>query len=201
MAAISTLATLKTAILNWTKRSNLSAYLDEIIQMGEVYALRFVRSADMETSFSGSISSGTLAVPDSYLELKWAKIDGGSNAYLEMRPTQFIFQRYPVRSASGPPKFIGRDGSVFQFGPFPDDSYSITGYYYKKPASILAGETTFFLANPDLYLYCALCETETFIKNDKRMDLWKAKRDQTIAAINGLMREGQYGDGMEIKVA
>ena len=58
-----------------------------------------------------------------------------------------------------------------------------------------------FLANPDLYLFAALAETEAFLVNDKRIPMWQAKRDAILAMVNGEDQASRSGDAMQVMVA
>ena len=115
-----------------------------------------------------------------------------------MRTTRWILENYPLRSSDGKPFFIGADGSSFIFGPYPDSNYAVEGIYYAKPTAVASSANSLFTANPDLYLYAALCEAEPYIKNDKRLPLWMGKRDQILFDMNAEARDGEYGSAMEM---
>ena len=189
--AIDTFATLKTAISDTVKRANLTPYLENIILLGEKKIFRKVRAPEMETSFSDSIASGTTAVPTGFLSWKWVAISGSPQRYLQVRTAAWVMENYPLRGSDAKPFFIARDGANFIYGPYADGSYTVVGTYYKRPTTILSEPNDLFLANPDLYLFAALSETEAFIKNDKRIAIWQARRDQIIQDIN---EEGDESD-------
>lgn len=168
----------------------------DLIRLGELWLFRKARTPEMEATLSGQIdgTTGALAVPSDYAALKHARLTTSPSVALKMRATRWIMEKYPLRSANGRPNFIGRDGSSFIFGPFPDSAYSVAGVYYAKPTSIQSSANTLFLANPDAYLYSALAEAEAYVKNDKRIALWISKRESIIADINGEADEGRYDD-------
>lgn len=199
--SISTLAELKTSITNWSKRSDLSAYHDDLILVAEKWIFRHARVRSMETALSGTISSGVLAVPSDYLALKHARITGSEDRRLTMKAADWIYTQYPTRSSDAKPYFIAVDGSSFIFGPYPDSDYPVAGRYYAQPTSILSGVTTFFTDNADLYLWASLTELEPFLKNDKRIDVWRAKRDMVLGDANNQDKAGLYSGGpMHISV-
>lgn len=167
----------------------------DLIRLGELWLFRHARTAEMEATLSGQMDgSGNLAVPADYAALKHARVAVTPTRSLKMRATRWILERYPLRSADGVPEFIGRDGSSFIFGPFPDSTYTVAGVYYAKPTSIVSSANSLFVANPDLYLYAALAEAEAYIKNDKRIMLWAAKRQAILKDVNGEADEGRYDD-------
>lgn len=182
--SISTLTELKTAITDTLARSDLSSHLDNLIIEGEKHIVRRARTPEMETAFSDTISSGTLSVPTGFLGWKWVQISGNPSRHLKVRPATWIMENYPLRSSDGKPFFIGRDGSSFVFGPYPDSGYTVVGTYYARPTSVLSSANALFVQNPDIYLYAALCAAEPFLKNDKRLPIWMRLRDEEIRAAN-----------------
>lgn len=190
-----TYAELKTAINNWSKRADLSTYIDDVILMGEKWIFRKARTRDMETALSVTIASGVAAIPADYVELKYAYVDGSPTQALQMRAASWIYLEYPERSSSGKPKFIATEGSNFIFGPYSDSTYTIKGIYYKRLTSVASSANALFTNNPDLYLFAALAELEPFLKNDKRVGLWMAKRDEILAQVNGEDTKGMYSGG------
>lgn len=199
--SLQTHADLQNQVKSFLHRASLldavgSDNVPDLIRLGELWIFRKVRAPEMEATLSGQIdgSAGLMSVPSDYAALKHARISNTPSRPLKMRPTRWILERYPLRSADGVPQFIGRDGSSFIFGPFPSSSYTVAGVYYAKPTTIASSANAVFLANPDVYLYAALAEAEAYVKNDKRIMLWVAKRDQIAADINGEADEGRYDD-------
>lgn len=182
--AISTLAELKTSITNWSKRDDLATYLDDIILTGEKWILRHARTKEMETAFNVTISSGVAALPSDFLGAKYLYIDGTPVRKLQMVFPGDLITKYSTRSSEDKPVVCAVDGANLIFGPYPDSDYTVKGMYYARPTSILSSVSTFFTANPDLYLWASLAELEPFLKNDKRIGVWASKRDVTLQNIN-----------------
>jgi hypothetical protein len=197
---ISTLANLENQVKSFLHRASIldavgADNTDDLIELGEKWIFRKARTPEMEATLSGQIdSTGVLAVPTDYASLKHARISRTPTANLKMRPTRWILERYPLRSADGVPQFIGRDGSTFVFGPFPDSTYTVNGVYYAKPTSVISSANSLFTTNPDLYLYAALAEANSFIKNNQWIALWVVKRDSILMDVNGEADEGRYDD-------
>jgi len=193
--AISTLTELKTAITNWAKRDDLSSYLDDLILMGEKWIFRHARTRDMEEPLSVTISSGVAALPADFVALKHAYIDGTPIEPLQAKASSWIYTRYPTRSSESKPKYIAVEGSNFIFGPYPDSAYTVAGEYYKRLTSVISSANALFTANPDLYLFAALSELEAFKKDDKRVELWMAKRNAILADVNNEDRAAEFSGG------
>lgn len=173
--SITTYAELQTAVGNWLHRSDLTSIIPDLIVLGEKRLFRTVRDRTMETALSGTISSGVLAVPSDYLSIKTAYISASPSKVLQRATVSQVYEKYPNRAATGKPSMIAREGSNFIFGPYPDSGYTIGGIYYAKPTSIVTSANAFFLANPDLYLFAALCEAAPYLKNDARIGIWEGK--------------------------
>lgn len=180
MAAITTFATLKTEVAAWLHRSDLTTDIAGLVQFGENRVYRDLRLKAMETSLSSAISSGVVALPTGYLELKYAYVDGSPMSKLQRKDAEWIYQNYPTRSSDGKPKFIAREADNFIFGPYPDSTYTIKGVYYKRLTALSAdADTNWFIANaPELLLFATLCEAAPYIGNDPRIAVWEDKYAQ-----------------------
>lgn len=135
----------------------------------------------METSFSGTISSNTLALPTSYLELKYAYVATTPIQWLERKSERWIREKYPFNGDTGVPVFIAREGSNFIFGPYSDASYTVAGIYYKNIGPLSSSAHAVFTNNPDCYLFGSLLEAAPYLKNDVRVPMWQQRYDQAIA--------------------
>lgn len=199
--AITTHAELKSAVSNWLKRADLSSYLDDLVMLGEKRIMRDVRSTEMETALSVTISSGVATVPTGFLGLKSAYVDGSPTQKLYTASISQIYEKYPQRSSEDKPRFIAYDAGNFIFGPYPDSGYTIKGTYYKRQGPLSGVVYTLFSNNPDLFLFAALAESEPFLKNDKRIAVWEGKYETIKEAINTEAKEIGYSGGALVMTA
>lgn len=178
---ISTYDELVTAVGSWIKRSDLTTSIPDFIRMGELRIYRDLRVRAMETTLNSAIASGVVAVPSGCVAMKHAYIDGTPVQKLQRKDAEWVYQNYPVRSASGQPKFFAREADNFIFGPYPDDGYTVKGIYYKRLTALgTSNQTNWFTENaPDLLLWAALVEAEPFVMNDARTALWAGKYETT----------------------
>jgi hypothetical protein len=177
MAAITDFTTLKAEVAAWLNRSDLTNEIPGFIQLGEFRIYRDLRVRQMETALSAAISSGVVAVPSGYVEMKYAYINGSPMVKMQRKDAEWIYHNYPTRSADGTPKFFAREAENFIFGPYPDSAYTVKGVYYKKLAALA---TTNWLTSdvPDLILFASLCEAAPYLVNDERVALWEKKYAQ-----------------------
>lgn len=200
--SIQTYAELQTAVTTWLHRSDLTTIVPDLITIGEKRIFRTVRNRDMETVLTGTIANGVIAVPSNYLEIKFAYLARTPVAPLKKSSASQIYADYPLRASSGTPVSIAREGSNFIFGPYPSVNDAIGGIYYAKPTSIDTSDNALFLANPDLYLFAALCEAAPYLKDDPRIVIWEAKFANILADIKKQdAAENGAGGGMTVTPA
>ena len=171
--SITTYQELQTSVANWLSRDDLTSIIPDLITIGEKRIFREVRCRVMETTLTGTTSSGVIAVPSDYLAIKFAYISGTPVSKLARMSASQLYERWPLRTATGLPVAIAREGANFIFGPFPVLDYTIGGIYYAKPTVIATSANALFLANPDLYLFSALCEAAPYLKDDQRAVIWE----------------------------
>lgn len=176
--SLSSYSDLKNAVTNWTKRSDLTNYLDDIIRIAELRIHREVKTHETETALSVTItgSPATATIPADFVSLKNAYIDIEGTPALTMASADQIRQ-WQVNGSyrRGIPKQIAQEGSTFIFWPIPQQEYVVKGIYYATPGTLSSATYSLFTSNPDLFLYAALAETAPFLKDDKRIALWEAQ--------------------------
>lgn len=204
MSLITDYSTLVTAITDYLARSDLSSFVPNFLQncQGKIYRTTRIRPA--EAALSGTITAGVLACPTDYIALRYAYIDASPTGWLERSTPEVLLKSYSTRSASGRPKLIAREADNFIFGPFPDDTYSVVGIYYKLlPLLSASNATNWYVTNaPEVLLYGALLEAQPFLMNDKRMPTWQMLYDQALATVKELHRSENYsGSTLATRVA
>lgn len=178
---ISTYAELKTALENWSARTDadVTDREDEFIDLTESM-LYFgaqdpftgqmippLRNSNMQTSTDLTVSSQTAAKPSDYLEAIRLYISGSPNRDLTyLTPDQFWSRS--GSSTSSKPFYYTIEGDNFVFGPSPDASYTGKLLYYAKFADLDGTDTTNWLITnyPNVYLYGSLFHLFLFTKDD-----------------------------------
>lgn len=201
--AITNYTQLQTAVENWLARDDLTSYVPDFITLAEARIYRELKIRQMETSLSATISSGVIAVPSGYTQLKWAYVDGSPTKPLTRKSLEELYQKYPTRSSDGKPAWIAREGTNFIFGPYPDSDYTIKGIYYKKLDALSASNTTNWLITdaPDLILFASLAEAKPFINDDQRIALWEGKYGNTKSQLEQQDEEEEYSGSVMSPVA
>ena len=180
--SISTYSELKTAVASRLRRADTSSYVDDWTLLAETEIYRRLRTRDMETAFSGTIASGVVALPTSYIDLKFAYISRTPSQRLARKSAPWIYENYPTRASEGLPKFIAREASNFIFGPFPDSGYTVAGVYYKNLGAVSSSAHALFTTNPDVYLYGSLLMAVRELKDDNGIARWTPLFEQAIVS-------------------
>lgn len=198
MAVITTYTTLSTAVADYLARSDLTAYIPNFIQSFEEKFYRDSRNwtAWMESSLSITVASGLGPVPTDYKRMKVAYVSGQPGPPLKRLSVEELLMRYPRANSSGQAVYFARQGANFIFGPN-IGSATVVGTYYAKPVLLRnfasdAAANWLIVNAPDLLLYGALLEAETFLKNDSRLVVWKSFKDEALDAYRSGFKEEEY---------
>lgn len=189
--AIQNYGELKTAIANWLNRADLTAYIPDLIALGEQrinyggdgqFPSTPLRIPAMQTRVSGTITSSTISFPTRFLEaIRIAGSSGSVNWSLEYCPPE----RFSEKSAGGglPTVYTILNNSIQTAGTA-DASYVLD--YYQAFAPLTADlDTNWVLANaPGLYLYSALLESSPFLGDNPVLGQWHAMFQSSIYAVN-----------------
>jgi hypothetical protein len=183
MAVITNYATLQTEVASTLAQADLTTFIPQFIQFAENKLYRTLNLRNEETALSVSVSSGTGTVPTDFKALKFAYVNESPTVILEWISIEELYRRYPTRTGSNTPKFISREGANFTFGPSAKD-FTLGGIYYAKQDPLRTTDPSWYVTNaPELLLYGALIEAESFIKNDERLPMWKAMYDDAVKSI------------------
>jgi hypothetical protein len=209
MAVTTTYSTLLANIADWLARSDLTNQIPVFIQNFEE---RFYRNPKnwgpwMESSYSVAMTAGVSAVPTGFL--------GWKNVYISMSPTRRLrpvglsqlYEEYPRNGCQGIPSLIARNGSNFEYGPYPSSNYTVGGTYYQKPTALRsfasdAAAHYLILNAPEMLLYGALLEAMPMLKDDARLQVWQGFLETARNDYRDLQKTGDFSGGpMQVRVA
>lgn len=175
--AISTYAELKTALANFSNRSDLTSRIPEFVALAETrifygnqeapFISEPLRVRAMETSADLTISSQNVALPTRYLALRRQYISGDSGGSIGMLSPDAFWGKYSGAAWSGRPVNFTVEGENFVFGPSPDGTYTGKCLYWQKFAALSGdSDTNWLLTNaPGAYLQGALIELYDYLKD------------------------------------
>lgn len=199
--SLSSYADLKTAVANWTHRSDLTSVLDDLITVGETWIYRNVKARDMEAALSITATNSVAPLPSNFIAAKIVLYVSGSVTYtIKPVAAEWIYQAYPTQDSCNP-AFYAIDGTNMIFGPGAPAGATISGTYWKNLGPVSSAAHALFTSNPDLYLFAALAETAPYLKDDPRVQMWMAKRNEIASQINQYANRARSGDGMSVRVS
>jgi hypothetical protein len=171
-----TLATLKTAIQDYTDNSETSfvTNLPNFIKGAEEKIFKSVDLDYFRKNVTSAFTSSDqfLTIPSDYLASFSLQITtSGSESFLLQKDVNFLREYTPSASTTGVPKYYSRfDVDNFIVSPTPDSNYALELHYYYRPASITAGAdggTTWISTNaPFALLYGSLIEAYYYMKGE-----------------------------------
>lgn len=187
MTDLTTYTGLQAAVADWLNRADLTAQIPAFIALSEAKFNRELRTRDMLTRSEAVSTNEYVAMPSDFLE-----------AYnLELNMTNIAAQQSLEYIGPNEAKVLKANKAVnqvryftiidgaFELIPAPQASVDLLLTYYARIPSLAANGTNWLLTKaPDLYLYSALLEAAPYLKDDERLQIWAAARQQVMDAMN-----------------
>ena len=203
--ALTNYTDLQSTIASYLARSDLTAMIPDFIRLAETRLRRELRIRQMLKVVTTTATAGdsTVELPSDFLQMRDLHIATTPSAPLEYQSPSALF-RNARTTESGLPKQYTVLAQEFQLAPIPDSGYTISLLYYAAP-TFLSSTTSSnaFMANcPDLLLYGALGEAETYIMNDPRLQTWATLYDRGLSSLTISDDQGEYaGSPISISIA
>jgi len=176
--AISTKAELKTAVANWLNRSDLTDRIPEFIALAEASFNRNLRTREMLTRSTASVSSQYISLPTDFLEMSNIEITSTSPPKRLVYISQDRSDDYREQNNDkvGKPNYWTIEGDAIQLLPTPDATYTVQlNYFQTIPAlSGLADSANNWLlsAHPDVYLFATLMQASPYLMDQEKTQIW-----------------------------
>jgi hypothetical protein len=194
--ALDSYANLKTEIANYLNRTDLTSYLDTFIELAESRIARDLRLREMETiDTSITTVSGTQSydLPTGYLEMRYVAYQTSPYTFLTFLAPPDFMRVYNAGEGSGTPSHYTIIGSKIYLGMQPDAAKVLELGFFKRPTGLSTVNTTNeILTNfPDIYLYSCLAESEPFLMNDERLQVWASLYKEAVETANNSAQRGR----------
>lgn len=187
-----TYTSLLTTVADYLERDDLTARYPTFIRLAEKKVARILKAqlATLTVTDSLTLNSALVTKPERWVEnLSFTVTVDGQVIPLKKRSRETIQSMYPDSTSAGTPKYYAEwQQNYFYIGPLPDAAYAFELLYYQEPIPLDDENQTNYLTEnaPDLMIYSTLLEAEGYLKNDDRVPLWKAARDEIIEQYTGL---------------
>lgn len=184
--ALDAYTSLKTAVTsNWMHRADLSATVDDFIDLFESSFNAEMRVLPMERSTSTTSVSGYVPHPTGWLQWKQLKLASGGG-FINLEPISEESETIlHGRDGSGVPRFYKTLGDKTYLYPTPSPDAVVQATYYEKITSLSTSVASNWLLEryPGAYLYGALAEAAPYVVDDQRAPLWQQKLLETLNKI------------------
>ena len=184
--AITNYSELQTAVRTWSKRQDLESLLPDFIRLAETRINRNLRIRLMETRVTSSTiaSTGYYALPTNFVQMRHFKLDTSPVTDLEYLTPERMDTLW-AGTTTGKPKVYTTIGSEVRLAPTPDAVYTMEMVYYKNWDSLTDASPTNTLLtnNPDVLLYGALIELNSYVENDKGVMKWTSLFNEAVTAM------------------
>ena len=185
--ALSTYSEIKSTIADYLNRADLTAVLPSFVTLAEAKFNRELRTRDMLTRVQTTSDDEYVSLPTDFLQHYSLELDAASAQppmdYIGPQEAKVL--KAQNRTASTTYYYTVIDGA-FEIIPAPGSDLDLRMVYYAKIPALSDSNTTNWLLtkSPDLYLYSALLEAAPYLKDDDRVQLWAAARQQVMDAMN-----------------
>lgn len=192
MSVVLNYPNLLTTVASYLERDDITDSIPTFIMLAETKVSRIIKAQLATIAVTDNLTQNNPIVvkPDRWIETVSFTIETPSGVVvLKERSRETIQSFYPVITDTDQPKYYAEwQQNYYYVGPTPDDNYPFELIIYQQPEFLSDTQQTNYLTEnaPDLLLYSTLLEAESFLKNDDRLPIWKAARDEIIAQINGL---------------
>lgn len=192
MPFVITYNSLLTTVSDYLERDDIVARIPTFIMLAEKKCSRILKAqlAQLAVTDTLTINNPVVVKPQRWVETISFTIETPTGiVVLKERSRETIQTMYPVLTDTATPKYYAEwQENYYYIGPTPDVAYNFELMMYQQPPSLGDDQQTNYLTEnaPDLLLYSTLLEAEGYLKNDERLPVWKAARDEIIEQYTGL---------------
>lgn len=182
---------LKSAIVTWSKRDDVSNYVDDFIDLAEAEIYKTLRIRDMQARATASTSGRYLALPDDFIEMRRLRLISGSRSY-ELQSV--VPESLQIESSSGIPAHFTVTTQL-EFDRTPDSTYTVEMQYWKKLTALDDTNTTNNLLTrfPDVYLWGSLWALFDWAMEPDLSNYYYQKFQGAIKQANDMDLKGRIG--------
>ncbi len=178
---------LLTTVGDYLERDDLITKIPIFIMLAEKKVSRILKAQLAQIAVTNKLTLNSPAVvkPERWVETISFTIETPDGiVVLKDRSRETIQSMYPVLTDTSTPKYYAEwQENYYYVGPTPDAAYNFELMMYQQPIPLDETHQTNYLTEnaPDLLLYSTLLEAEGYLKNDERLPVWKAARDEILS--------------------
>lgn len=196
-------ADLQAQVANWLARSDLTAYIPDMITLFEAAACRKLKVRPQETTISLATTGGTATLPSDFLGWRRVTWTGSPNRELDyVHPSIYALEFIPDDNGvlSGLPLIFTVEGSSLKVKPIDPNDAPLTFTYNQRTPAISGTLNWLWTSHPDAYLFGTLAEANFFNRGSAlpMAATWKQRRDEVFDEIQKV--DFNERQGMRIRV-
>ncbi len=186
MSFVMNYTNLLSTVGDYLERDDLITKIPIFIMLAEKKTARILKAQLAQVAVTNTLTSSSPIVtkPERWVETISFTIQTDDGVVvLKERSRETIQSMYPVLTDTASPKYYAEwQENYYYVGPTPDSAYPFELMMYQQPIALDDTHKTNYLTEnaPDLLLYSTLLEAEGYLKNDERLPVWKAARDEIL---------------------
>ncbi|WP_397586799.1 hypothetical protein [Sphingobium fuliginis] len=186
---------------NWLDRDDLNDRIPEFVSLLEARLNRLLRTAMQETPATWAITGEEYALPDDFRKMRRLYPAGQPNRpFSEISSSQLSDWAY-----SGFAQVYAIEGRTLRFSPAPtaDAPLTVQAVYWRRIPPLGSFQPTNWILDehPDIYVWGALHQAATYIRDPDAIDTCKAYLDEAIAELQSASRKDAWGGPLAPTVA
>lgn len=178
-SAILDYASLLIDVSEYSQNPNLAHVYPRLVGLAEAKLNRVLRTADMETLGTVTLTTGSGDLPDDFLEM--IQIIGPNSYLVNAVSQQELYTRF--KNYGGTPAGYSISGSKITLRPTTDGEAAILYYGRIPPLSPAIATNWLLLKAPDVYLYAVLEEAAIMMRDPEMAMRVSAMKDQAIQGL------------------
>lgn len=203
--ALTTYATLKTALADWLHRGDITSssdVVDDAIDMCESWINRNLRIRQMEGEATATVAEYLSLPTADFLQMRDVEIQSSPRINLRYVTPEYA-DLYDSSGEAAEPKYYTIVGNQIRIVPEPSSSDTIRMSYWKKVTALSGSNATneLFPLYADLYLYGCLMHLRAYIQDDGRAQAIASAFSQIVTEIQRMDRRSNYGGSLQIRPA
>ncbi len=183
---------LKSAVVGYSKRTDLDASMDLFTELAEATINKDLRALEMEKLSFITLTDTYLDLPTDYLGIRAMMVDGAPHKY--SIPLVSI-EQLGGQDTGGNLAFFTVHGNQFEFRPGPtvEAPQDVELSYYARVPSLITESTNVILDDyPMIYLSAMLIQVYLYLQDDVEMGKWVQSFNSQVQAANKSAVGGRY---------
>ncbi len=192
--SITSYSELQAAVADWTNRSDLTTVIPDFIRLAELDFEPSLRASVLRADIELASGEDVVPLPADVGELRSIRIATDTYRHTLKMVTPEALADYR-KATSGVPQWAAIVGTDVLLDCAPDSDLDAEIIYYEKLVPLSDDVTTNSTLDeaPNVYLYGALAQAETYLEHDERLALWQTRLAHAVQDLNNRREARELG--------